>query len=89
LQIICFGYMAFAYGMVIGLAFNGAGDTKTPTRVNLVAFWLVQIPLAYLLAITFGYGPAGVFVAIAISQSLLATINIVIFRRGKWKKMVI
>ena len=85
LQIICFGYMAFAYGMVLGLAFNGAGDTKTPTRVNLVAFWLVQIPLAYLLAIKLEYGPAGVFVAIATAQSLLALINIVLFRQGRWK----
>ncbi|MBL4754986.1 MAG: MATE family efflux transporter [Flavobacteriales bacterium] len=85
LQIICFGYMAFAYGMVLGLAFNGAGDTKTPTRVNLVAFWLIQIPLAYMLAIELQYGPAGVFVAIAVSQSLLALINIVLFRQGRWK----
>ncbi|MBL4657260.1 MAG: MATE family efflux transporter [Flavobacteriales bacterium] len=89
LQIICFGYMAFAYGMVIGQAFNGAGDTRTPSVVNFVAFWLVQIPLAYSLAITLDYGPAGVFVAIAISQSLLAVINIMIFRRGKWKETAI
>ena len=85
LQIICFGYMAFAYGMVLGLAFNGAGDTKTPTRVNIVAFWIVQIPLAYVLSMYLDWGPTGVFVAIAVSQTLLAIINIILFRRGKWK----
>ena len=85
LQVICLGYMAFAYGMVIGQAFNGAGDTKTPTKVNFLTFWLIQIPLAYLLALHLEYGPLGVFVAIAVSQSLLALINIIIFRQGKWK----
>ena len=85
LEIICFGYMAFAYGMVIGQAFNGAGDTKTPSMVNFAAFWALQIPLAYYLALNLGYGPTGVFVAIAISQTFLAIINILIFRMGKWK----
>jgi len=89
LQVICFGYMAFAYGMVIGQAFNGAGDTKTPTKVNFLIFWLIQIPLAYLLALHLGYGPLGVFVAIAVSQALLALTNILIFKQGKWKNISI
>lgn len=85
LRIICLGYVFFAYGMVIGQSFNGAGDTKTPTLMNLVCFWFVQIPVAYLLAETFGFGSAGVFVAQALAFSLVAVIGIVIFRRGKWK----
>ena len=85
LRIICLGYVFYAYGMVIGQAFNGAGDTRTPTVLNLVCFWLVQIPLAYLLAKSSGLGPAGVYAAGAISFSLLALISIVVFRRGAWK----
>lgn len=85
LRIICLGYIAYAYGMVISQAFNGAGDTFTPTVINLVAFWAVQIPLAYSLAMPAGWGPNGVFAAIAISESLLALIAILVFRRGRWK----
>jgi putative MATE family efflux protein len=85
LRIICLGYVFYAYGMVIGQAFNGAGDTKTPTYMNLVCFWLVQIPMAYVLARMFKIGPAGVFAAQAFSFSLVAVVGIVIFRRGKWK----
>ncbi|PCH92554.1 MAG: MATE family efflux transporter [Bacteroidetes bacterium] len=85
LQIICFGYMAFAYGMVINQAFNGAGDTRTPTILNFIGFWIVQIPLAYYLAITIELGPKGVFMAIAIAQTLLAVMCIFVFRQGKWK----
>ena len=85
LRIICLGYVFYAYGMVIGQAFNGAGDTRTPTILNLVAFWLVQIPMAYLLAKTSNAGPFGVFAAVAFSFSLLAVISIRIFKMGKWK----
>lgn len=85
LRIICAGYLFFAYGMVISQAFNGAGDTRTPTWINFVCFWLVEIPLAYTLALTLGWGPAGAYWAIAISETLLAVICIVLFRRGKWK----
>jgi Na+-driven multidrug efflux pump len=85
LRIICLGYVFYAYGMVIGQAFNGAGDTRTPTLLNLVAFWLIQIPMAYWLAKTSNAGPFGVFAAVAFSFSLLAVISIWIFKMGKWK----
>lgn len=89
LKIICFGYVFFAYGMVISQAFNGAGDTKTPLMVNFVVFWLVQIPLAYLLAITFDWREQGVFFTIAFCHSLQAIISIFIFRMGKWKLIAV
>lgn len=85
LRIMCAGYIFYAYGMVISQAFNGAGDTMTPTIINLVAFWLVQIPLAYTLALILELGPNGVFIAMVVSESILAAMAIVIFRRGKWK----
>ncbi len=85
LQIICLGYVFFAYGMVLVQAFNGAGDTKTPTVVNIFVFWIFQIPFAYFLAVTLNWGPAGVFWAIAIAHSVLAVVGVVIFRQGRWK----
>ncbi|MCB0664327.1 MAG: MATE family efflux transporter [Saprospiraceae bacterium] len=85
LKIICLGYVFFAYGMVISQAFNGAGDTNTPTWLNFICFWLLQIPLAYLMGITLHLGPNGVFWAVAISESVLAVLCILMFRRGKWK----
>jgi len=85
LRYLSVGYVFFASGMVVTQAFNGAGDTRTPTLFNLACFWLIQIPLAYLLAIEFNFGPEGVFIAIIISESILALRAICIFRRGKWK----
>ena len=85
LRIICLGYVFYAYGMVIGQAFNGAGDTRTPTVINFICFWLIQIPLAYFLAKKTSLGPSGVFTAVAISFSLLAVISILVFKRGRWK----
>jgi len=85
LRIICFGYVFFAYGMVISQAFNGAGDTRTPTAINFVCFWLIQIPLAYVLANNFSLESTGVYWAIAISESILAVIAIYLFRKGTWK----
>jgi putative MATE family efflux protein len=85
LRIICIGYVFFAYGMVIGQAFNGAGDTRTPTVINLICFWAIQIPLGYFLAVELEYGLAGVCAAIGISETILALLAIMIFRRGKWK----
>ena len=89
LRIICLGYIFYAYGMVIGQAFNGAGDTVTPTWINFVAFWLLQIPICYTLAKILNWGPVGVYWGIAISESLLAVIAVLIFRRGKWKTVQI
>ena len=85
LRIISYGYVMYAWGMVVLQAFNGAGDTWTPTGVNLVAFWLVQIPLAWVLAHVVGIGHEGVYWAIAVSYSLSALIGLLLFRRGKWK----
>lgn len=85
LQIICLGYVFFAYGMVLVQAFNGAGDTKTPTVINVFVFWIFQIPFAYWLAVVMEWGPSGVFWAIAIAHSVLAVVGIIIFKRGRWK----
>ncbi|HCS20448.1 MAG TPA: MATE family efflux transporter [Bacteroidetes bacterium] len=85
LQIICLGYIFFSYGMVIGQAFNGAGDTFTPMMISLVVFWGIQIPLAYGLAIYLDWKSNGVFASIAICHSLYAIAAIKLFKRGKWK----
>ncbi|MEM1257920.1 MAG: MATE family efflux transporter [Bacteroidota bacterium] len=85
LQIIAAGYIFYAYGMVVSNAFNGSGDTQTPTKINLISFWLFQLPVAYLLAIVLGFGAIGVFIAITTAEVLLAIIAIVWFKKGKWK----
>ena len=85
LSIISYGYIFYAWGMVMMQAFNGAGDTTTPTAINFFCFWLFQIPLAWLLALNLGVGPKGVFWAISISYSLSAIVGIMLFRRGKWR----
>ncbi len=85
LKIICTGYIFFSYGMVIGQAFNGAGDTLTPLVISLIVFWLIQIPLAYLLAIHWGYGSNAVFASISICHSIYAILAMLLFKRGKWK----
>jgi len=89
LQIVCLGYIFYSYGMVVTQSFNGAGDTFTPTILSVFGFWLFQIPVAYLLAKTAGFGPKGVYFAIVISESLMAIAGIVIFRKGKWKEIKI
>lgn len=89
LLIICLGYVFFAYGMVVSQAFNGAGDTMTPTLINIGIFWAFEIPLAWYMAIQLGMGATGVFWAIAIAHSLHAVICIVLFRRGRWKRTLV
>lgn len=89
LRIISLGYLFFAYGMVIPAAFNGAGDTKTPTLVNFFIFWCFQIPLAWWMAMQLDFGPKGVFFAVAIAESCMAIVSIILFRRGKWKTIKI
>jgi putative MATE family efflux protein len=86
LRIISYGYVLYAWGMVMMQAFNGAGDTVTPTWINFFCFWMFQIPLAWVLAMVVGIGPQGVFWAIALSYSLSAVVGLVLFRRGRWKK---
>jgi putative MATE family efflux protein len=85
LRIISYGYLFYAYGMVLTNSFNGAGDTWTPTWLNLFCFWLWEIPLAWLLARHYGLGPQGVAWAVTIAFSTLAVASAVLFRRGKWK----
>ena len=87
LQIVCLGYVFYAYGMVISQSFNGAGDTRTPTIINLLGFWFFQIPLAYLLALVLDIGTPGVYAAISIAESAIAIAGIVIFKKGRWKNV--
>jgi putative MATE family efflux protein len=85
LRILASGYIFYGYGMVVINAFNGAGDTKTPTYINFVCFWLLQLPLAYFMALTLDLGPIGVFWAITIAEVLIAIVAIILFKRGTWK----
>lgn len=85
LRILGIGYPMYAVGMIMIQALNGAGDTTTPSTLNLVCFWLLQIPLAYWLAEVVELGPNGVFIAIVVSESLLTVLSILVFRRGRWK----
>ena len=86
LRIVSAGFVFFAYGLVLTQSFNGAGDTWTPTWINLACFWLLQIPLAWLLAIRLGMGPRGVYIAITVAFSTLAVVSGIIFRKGWWKR---
>ncbi|MEO6526626.1 MAG: MATE family efflux transporter [Gemmatimonadaceae bacterium] len=89
LRTVAYGFVFYAYGMVIGNSFNGAGDTRTPTRINLCVFWLLEIPLAWLLSHQFKMGPFGVFVAMTVAFSTLAVVSAVLFKRGGWKGKVV
>ena len=89
LRIVAYGFVFYAFGMVLEGSFNGAGDTWTPTYLNLFIFWVLEIPLAYVLANHFKMGPSGVFWAITIAFSLLAVMSAIIFKRGKWKTKVV
>ena len=85
LRLVSLGFVFYAYGMVLSQAFNGAGDTFTPTLMNLFCFWVWEIPLAYFLSHRAGLGPRGVFLAITTAFSMLAVIGAVLFKRGRWK----
>jgi len=89
LQVVAVGYVFYAYGMVVTQAFNGAGDTKTPTKINFIAFWLVQLPFAYLVSLYLDWGPMGVFIAITLAEVLLSVISVIWFRKGYWKQTVV
>lgn len=89
LRYVSLGYIFYGYGMVMAQALNGAGDTYTPTLLNVFGFWVFQIPFAYIVAIQLGLGPKGVFIAIALAESLMAIAGIIIFKRGGWKKVKI
>lgn len=87
LQIIGSGYIFYGVGMVMVQALNGAGDSRTPTLINFIGFWLIQIPLAYALALGFDLGPLGAFIAIPTAESAMAIAAYIIFKRGRWKQV--
>jgi len=88
LRILALGIPMYAVGMIVTQALNGAGDTRTPTAINFVCFWILQIPLAYWLATGLSLGPDGVFWAIVVSESLVTILGVIVFRRGRWKQQV-
>jgi len=85
LRVFALGYPMYAWEMVIVQSFNGSGDTDTPTLINFFCFWVLEIPLAYLLAISLGIGERGVYGSVVIAESIAAAVGIWLFRRGKWK----
>jgi Na+-driven multidrug efflux pump len=89
LQTIGSGYIFYGIGMVMIQALNGAGDTKLPTWINFIGFWLFQIPLAYLLAKVFHLGPMGAFISIPVAETAIAVAAYIIFKKGKWKEVKI
>jgi len=89
LRVVSLGYIIYGVGMVLTNAFNGAGDTRTPTLINLFCFWAFQIPLAYVLAIVYKLGPLGVFLAIPITEAAVIISSYLMFRKGAWKKVKI
>jgi putative MATE family efflux protein len=89
LRIISLCYGLYAYGLVVLQAFNGAGDTFTPSVINLICYWAIQLPLAYLLGRHYHLGPNGIYTAILVAEILLSSISIYVFRLGRWKFKVV
>jgi Na+-driven multidrug efflux pump len=89
LRVLSYGYGFYAWGMVMLQAFNGAGDTLTPFWINVFCYWLVQLPLALVLARGLGQGPLGVFLAIMLAEALVAVVGVAVFRRGGWKATLV
>lgn len=89
LRIIAGGFFFYGHGMTLSAAFNGAGDAWTPTWLNLFCFWLWEVPLAWFLAYPMGWGPTGVFTAVAVAYSTLAVAAAILFRRGRWKEATV
>jgi putative MATE family efflux protein len=84
LRIVSTGFLFYAFGMVLSQAFNGAGDTWTPTVINLLCFWIVELPVAWILSYWIGMGPRGAFWSIVVCHTLLAVVSALIFKRGRW-----
>ena len=89
LQILSYGFVLYGIGMVLVSAFNGAGDTWTPTKINVIAFWIFQIPFAYFLAKYIGLGPTGVFIAIPVAEVGITIASYILFKKGKWQKTMV
>ncbi len=89
LRLISFGFLIYALGMVMVQSINGAGDTATPIWINIIAFWLAEIPLAWLFTSVLGMGVYGVCYAILIGETTLTMLSMFIFRRGRWKLKVV
>jgi putative MATE family efflux protein len=89
LQYVSLGYPFYAWGMTMEQAFNGAGDTVTPTWINFFCYWVLQLPMAWYLANRAGLGPRGVYLGICVAESVLAVVAVIFFRRGAWKKAVV
>ena len=85
LRIISYGFLFYAVAMVMVASLNGAGDTTTPLRINIISFWIVEIPLAYAFALYLGYGEQGVYYSIVLAEGIMTAISIYVFRKGKWK----
>jgi len=85
LRIVSAGFLFYGYAMVLTASFNGAGDTRTPTIINLVCLWMWEIPLAWALAHPFGFGPTGVFIAVSVAFSTMAFVSGWLFSKGMWK----
>ncbi|MCW8850097.1 MAG: MATE family efflux transporter, partial [Melioribacteraceae bacterium] len=85
LRYLSYGYIFYGYGMIMIQAFNGAGDTLTPTIINLFCFWLFEIPVAFVAAFSFGLNERGVFIAVLLAESLVGIVGVIMFKKGKWK----
>lgn len=86
-RIIASGYIFYGIGMVMINTFNGAGDTWTPTIINICGFWFFQIPLAYLLSKYYAWGPTGVFIAVPVAETVITITSFILFKKGKWKQI--
>lgn len=89
LRIIAAGYIFYGYGMILSQAINGAGDTRTPTLMNFICFWMIEIPLAWLLALHWNWGQVGVYYSIVTAETVLAVLAIWLFKKGRWKTMTV
>lgn len=86
---IIIGYIFFGFGMVVSQAFNGAGDTRTPTILNLIGYWLIQIPLAWILAVWMNIGMVGIYLTTVIVSFVIVILSVYLFKKGEWKKVVV